>query len=553
MRILLALLALVFAGAAPALETARALADAGAPQLALARVERLQPSDNQAERWGDWEELRLRLLTALARHADALQRAAALSPGLPRPALRRCLLAAARAAIAGGQGAAARGYAARMLWTLEPTPDEVREVRLLVIESHLADRQGAHAFHAMLRYDQDHRPLDRGVAHRFVEQLLELGLDHEAVNWLSALDDQGALKLHLHLRAGLIEPKAAVADARARLNKAEDARYWAVLGEAAEKLGDGALHVEALERLLQGHAAGRPQPQAAAALWRAYSRAAEAAANEARLLAGEDAAWLDLAARQLDARAPRARALYAHLGHHAAAPAVRVRALSRLVELLERDRLPVAALHLFGHDRAPETLDTAARHRLGELAETHSAPALAVRFWQGLAAPAGTLAEEWPLRVAAALWRSGMRERALDTARAALKQTSALPEPAVSRAMTLARDIAIAGSPDSAEQVYAALLPGAGGARGRDILMALGGLAESRGRYAAAADYFLRAALANGPQSADALALNARAAAAVNLARAGHLEDARAQYEWLLARSKDPAQLETARRALARP
>ena len=232
---------------------------------------------------------------------------------------------------------------------------------------------------------------------------------------------------------------------------------------------------------------------------------------------------------------------------------MRVRALSRLVELLERDRLPVAALHLFGHDRAPETLDTAARHRLGELAETHSAPALAVRFWQGLAAPAGTLVEEWPLRVAAALWRSGMRERALDTARAALKQTSALPEPAVSRAMTLARDIAIAGSPDSAEQVYAALLPGAGGARGRDILMALGGLAESRGRYAAAADYFLRAALANGPQSADALALNARAAAAVNLARAGHLEDARAQYEWLLARSKDPAQLETARRALARP
>ena len=40
MRILLALLALVFAGAAPALETARALADAGALQLALARPAR---------------------------------------------------------------------------------------------------------------------------------------------------------------------------------------------------------------------------------------------------------------------------------------------------------------------------------------------------------------------------------------------------------------------------------------------------------------------------------------------------------------------------------
>ena len=43
-----------------------------------------------------------------------------------------------------------------------------------------------------------------------------------------------------------------------------------------------------------------------------------------------------------------------------------------------------------------------------------------------------------------------------------------------------------------------------------------------------------------------------REPAAANLARAGYREDARAQYQWLLKNAKDPSQLETARRELAR-
>lgn len=553
MRIALALLALAFANATPALETARALAEAGAPQLALSRIERLQPAEPSAARWAGWEELRIDLLTALARHDEALRRAAALPASLPAPAMRRCLMAAARAAISAGQGATARSYAARVLWTLGAPPDEARAARLLVIESHLAERQGAHAFHAMLRYDQDHRPLDRNVAGRFVEQLLQLGLDHEAVNWLAGLDDPGSLKLLLRLKTGLIEPGAAIVEARSRLGKTDDARYWRVLAEAAEKQGDGTLRVEALERLLQGFAAGHPQPQAAATLWRAYALEADAAANRARLLAGDDGAWLDLAAGRLGASPPQARAVYAHLSRHAAAPATRLLAGSRLVQSLEKSGLPRAALHLYGGERAPETLESQTRYRLGRMAEAHRAPAVAARFWAGLPAPADTGAEEWQLQIAAVQWQAGMRDRAVDTARAALKQAHALPEPAVVRAMALAREVALAGSADSAEQLYAALLPRAGRSRDREILMALGGIAESGGRYAAAADYFLRAAVANGPRAADPLALQARGAAAANLARAGFGHDARAQYEWLLAHSKDPAQVETARRGLARP
>src|SRR5690349_19662016 len=108
------------------------------------------------------------------------------------------------------------------------------------------------------------------------------------------------------------------------------------------------------------------------------------------------------------------------------------------------------------------------------------------------------------------------------------------------------------GKPGPAGELYALVLPAAGRGQARDILYALGEIAESAGQPARAADYFLRAALADGPQSADALALRARLAAAANLGRAGFREDARAQYEWLVKNAKDAAQVEAARRELAR-
>jgi len=51
---------------------------------------------------------------------------------------------------------------------------------------------------------------------------------------------------------------------------------------------------------------------------------------------------------------------------------------------------------------------------------------------------------------------------------------------------------------------------------------------------------------------ADALALQARLAAALNLARAGYRDDARAQFQWLLQNATDPAQRDIARRELAK-
>jgi hypothetical protein len=540
-------------GSAAALETARSLAESGAPHLALARIEQLQPGDPAAPGWAEWEALRLTLLVELKRNGEALKRAQALPPGMPPPALRRSLLAAARAAVAERQGAVARAHAARLLWQLEPLPEEARAARLLVIDSYFADGLGEAAFRAMLRFEQDYRPLERGTAERFVGQLLDGGMAKEAVNWLANLDDASALKLELRLKAGLADADTVIAQARALLAKSGDTGHWRVLAEAAEKLGNATLRVEALERLLHAsHASAPHRRQAlAAALWQAYATEAKAAANRGHLLSGEDTAWYDLATRLLGTSPLEARALFAHVARSDAAGETRRSAQLQLVFSLQSSGLGLAALNLY-RDAAgdPGALDTQARFLLGAIAESHDYAALAVRLWRGLAAPPGVGDEEWKVRVAAMQWRSGAADAAMDTMRMLSKQAKPLPDPVAGRALALAREMLDRGRADLAQEMLAALLPLAGPGPAREALFALGQAAETAAQHARAADYFLRSALA--AQAPDALALQARLAAAMNLARAGFRDDARAQLQWVLKHSKDAGQVETARRELSR-
>jgi hypothetical protein len=550
-----AIFCVFFSAPAAALETARGLAAAGAPHLALARVEQLQPRDPGGVRWAEWEVLHLNLLVELKRNDEVLKRVAGLPANLAPTALRQCLIAAARAAVASGQGAAARAYAARLLWQFDLPVEETRVVRLLVIDSFLAERQGDAAFRAMLRFDQDYRPLDRDVAGRFVESLLGLGLEKEAVNWLAGLDDASALKLQLRVRAGLSAPDTIAAQARAQIAKGGGPEYWQVLSIAAAKQGDGASRVEALERLL--HYAPGSDPAQAESLWQAYGTEAQAAANQNRLLTGDDNGWLDFAARRLGASPPQSRAVYAHLARAGKIRETRLGAQLQLVFSLYQGGLDRAALRLFDDERlATDALDPQARYLLGNMAETRNAASLAVRFWQALPAPPNVAMEEWHTRVATMQWRAGQHEASMVTMRALFKQAKTMPDTATARAATLAREMFASGKPELAEEVYAGLLPlvteKQQRGQAREILYALGGIAETAARYAQAADYFLRAALADESRPSDALALQARHAAGANLARAGHREDARAQYQWLLKNAKDPAQIETVRRELER-
>ena len=335
----------------------------------------------------------------------------------------------------------------------------------------------------MLRYQQDYKPVERDTAARFVDALLAAGMEKEAVNWFSQLDDASPLKLLVRLKTGLIAPDAAVAQARAALAKSNQAAYWAVLQQAAALQKDPVLQVEALENLLQ-LAGDKPAQRLAAIatdLWKSYAAAAQDVANQNQLLVGEDAGWEDLAARRSAASATAGRALFAYLVQHGKIRATRQSAQLQLVFSLQTAKLALAALRLFDDaTRFPVAqIDPQARFLLGGMAADNNQPAAAARYWQGLATPPTLDPDEWRIRLATVLVRAGSAEPGADVLRALIAGKKTLPADVMQRAVAAVQELQDGGFSKTADELYRALLPLAAARERRDILFALARIAES--------------------------------------------------------------------------
>jgi len=474
---------------------------------------------------------------------------------VPENVARSCLLQGARAAIAVTQGATARDFLARLIWRQEPVADELRQARLLVIESYLAERKPRDAYALMLRYQQDIKPVDRDTAARFVEALLAAGMEKEAVNWLSQLDDASPLKLQLRLKTGLIAPDAAIAQARAALARTgNSAAWWVVAQHAAALQRDRALLVEALENLLQ--LAGDKPPERLAALvaelWQSYAAAAQDAANQNQLLVGDDAKWADFASRRAAASPAVARAFFAYLAQQSTFSDTRRNAQLQLAFSLQQGKLGLTAIRLFSDAaRFPVAqLDPQARYLLGSMALENNQPLTAARYWQGLATPPALDPDEWRIRLAEVLVRAGATDPGAAALRALIAGRKALPAGIMQRAVAAVQELQDAGHARTADELYRALLPLAAAPLRREILFGLGRIAEADDDFQRAADHFLEAALLIDSRATDALAVNARLAAAANLGRAGLKDDARTQFNWLQKNVKDPEKLELIRREL---
>ena len=528
------------------LASTRGLAQAGAIQLALRRIDTLQPADAAAPRWADWERLRLELLAGADRNDELLKRATAWPAGLPAGTRAELHAVAADAALAVGRGAAARDHAGRVLWTPGVSAARQREMRLVVIRSYVREARADDAYRSMLRFQQDYRSLDAATAASFVHGLLDVGMVKEAVAWLSLLEERGTAKLRLRLHTGLVTPQNTVTEARAALSRSEDPAWWRILLEAADRQQAGALRIEALEHLLNAKDALAADPRK---LWEAYVNYAPAAANAHHLLAGDDANWLEFAMRRRDAESAIGRAYLAYLARHARAEPERQRAQAQLAASFATARLPRTALRVYAVwpvDRAVLTAPT--RHTLGTLAETVADHELALLYWQGLPSPEGMPPAVWELRMAALALRAGRAGVATDIARRLTVAQSAIPTAQVPEWIVLAQQFTDHGLHDGAQALFERALPHADTVQGRLVLSGIARLHEARNQPLLAADYYLRAALR--ASSPDAAAAEARLLAGLNLVRAGLRDDARAQFEWLLKNARDPAQIAVARREL---
>jgi len=556
MRILALLILLISFNAraqldADALAITQRIADSGAPQTALARVEQLQPTVVSAPRWDEWEKLRCDLMLRLGRHQALVQRAAALPAGAADAVTAYCQMQAARAAIALSQGAVARETLARLLWRQNVPAAEARALRLLVIESYLAENKPQDAYALMLRYQQDFRPVDRETAARFVDALLSAGMDKEAVNWYSQLDEASPVMVRIRLASGLITPDAAVAQVRAVLAKSRTASaWWSVLKQAATLQNNLLLQVEALENLLHTLDDSRTEriSSYAAELWKLYIAAAQEFANKEQLLQGDDANWSDYAARRMGASPVMARVFYAHLARLSKSTDSRQNAQLQLVFSLRGDNMGLVALHLFNDQFPVAQLDAQARYLLGSIALDRDQAAVAARYWLGLSVPPASDPDEWQIRLAQTLVRGGQANAGADALRALLAGRTSLPSGTMQRAVACVQQLQDSAQLKAADDLYRLLLPLADARDRRKILVGLGRVAEAGKSFQHAADFFLQAALLGDGGVADAVAFDARIAAASNMVRAGLKDDARAQLDWLQKNVKESEKLEIIRR-----
>jgi hypothetical protein len=526
--------------------------DAGAAELALTRIEALQPQDRVTAAWAEWEGLRCEALARLNRSAELLQRVDALPPAAA--SLTACFVEAARAAIVKNPQTA-RAHAARVLWQRSATPADVKAVRMIVIDSYITERRGEDAFRSMLRYQQDYQPLDRAVADRFADALLDLAQERDALNWLGRTDEVSATRMRLHLRGGVLSPEAVIKQARAALVRNPDPAYWRAIDEAAVRSGNSSLHVEAQERLLQSADVRNEAAVSVGAqrLWQGYLDTASEIGNREQLLMGDDGAWADYAARRLGSDPFLSRAFYGFLAQRAQNADIRRNAQRQLAASLSTSGLDYTALRLVERPGfEAEALDAQTRYLLGTVAAKRNESALALKLWDGLAAPATANATEWELTLARTALRAGKAEASASTIERLLAGRTATSAELAQSILDVAQEMLDLRALDDAEAVYTLLIPTAPENRAREALFGRGRAQELKGDAIAAAGSYLRSALLAQSGVPDALALQGRLLAGLNLMRAGFKNDARAQFEWLLKNAKDPALVEAARRGLSR-
>jgi hypothetical protein len=333
------------------------------------------------------------------------------------------------------------------------------------------------------------------------------------------LDDSDPVKLRAELKTGLITPDAAIGAAGG---------HPEILLEAAKMKGDASLEIKAMEALV---AAGKIP---GAALWQGYLDNAVAFSNHYALLQGNYAAWFNTIAKMDDPYARRS--LLAYLSRHALDAQSRDGAVSIMIDSLKD--APRIAVGIFS-DSA--TLSPAARLALGEMALRNGDFSSCTHFWDGLA-----LQGSEPLDLAQAWLKTGRPEKAAATLDQYLKGAKTL-DPAISKRMlALARQMASMQATAS-KDLLTTLAPLVDIGTRREILVLQGDI--SADPQTAAAYYFEAATLIEAKQGDD-LAMSARLACAEHLQKAGFLQDAKAQYKWLLARTKDPAGIREIKRQL---
>ncbi len=469
----------------------------GLPALALTSLPDNLAAD--APTWASTEALRWQAMAQLHQD-DALLQRIAHTPAAQVPVMAE-LMAEVGAPVALRQKnpAQALNWLAQAIWLGQPTAGQLREWRAQVVRASLAAGDVRAAYAEWLKYQQDYRDAELSLAQDVTQALVLAGLVQDALMMTARPDISAGLRTWVQLKAGLLDPAAAVA-AMPKLLAKPDVWVFMAQQEAALRLKMPGLAITAEEALLSRYPAEQLAGLAmnGSRLWNDYRAYAVQLSNENSLLQGQDADWQALADRLAADNPAGQRALLAYIAEKGLAPERRDAAADGLLNAWRA--LGTTALVV---DSPLLQLGDQVRWNWGYAAFEQGKLDVAGHWWAALP-PDFSVNDwpSWPLARMQALLAAGQN----DEARALLgsvSYTAALPADDAARVIDVARRWAEGGHVTEARQWLRQLQAVLDGADWRSALRWRGRLALQQHDYtAAAADFLNVAASAKGNEAA---------------------------------------------------
>lgn len=526
-------------------------AEAGAPQLALRQLDQgiAQASgDTQAE----WQRWQWQLLGKVGSADTVLQRAASLPKDTPADVQLVAASLAASAALSLGDGVLSRTYLARLLWVLPTDKTTYRELRAMVVQSHLMPQPDAEAASVMLRYQQDFGT-DVALLRTYALAMLQAGREAEVVWARTQLPQDDPVTALIDANSDQLSD----VDTRQRLlavlnDNAVSTPMLLMVRKITAQMNAPELQIQTNERLLSS--VTPPQEVTATDMWKAYRSLTQSFGNVRLLLFGSDAGWADLARESASNNKVMARAIWAYLAREAQDPALRSEAQQQFLTQLLVQHLDRAALRLFisaWPDLPASAFNAAVRYRLGQLALDEGEYKLAAGLWQDIeAVPTGVNTADWQVHRATLFVRQGLWSAAGDAVSAWLDQVATAPPDAGWQMGQVVQQMSQQATMTApAQDLFKRLLPVVAPLQRRVVQYRLGQMADAQHKPLAAAQWYLQAA--TQLPLIDGFAAQARLDAAASLDQAGLHEDAKTQYALVLKTSPDIAQQAAAQYALS--
>jgi hypothetical protein len=539
------------------LERVRALTKGGATQLALRLLEQNQPAASQTEAWIQWEKQRYALYRTQRDWAQLSERATHLPADLPPEFVHWAKTEAVRARLNANDAPGARRVLRDLLWQEQGSRDERAEWRQLVIRSYLIENNVGDALTAMQKYREDFQVNSPAWRQLEATILIRAGKPKEAYTLVGGIKthDGQLLSLLAGLQGGMLPPATVLTRA---LNLAEETRnkpalnqqVWLLVAEAAARANDAPRRMYALEHALTDARTVAATDALLTAhaddLWQAYDRYAESVGNEARLLVGNDVAWVKKAESYKRDDAMLARAFYAFLSGHAGTD-TRKLAQQRFVDSLFEDGRAEVVRALYTTSRRYPDLKKVpeyVRYRLADQALADYDIAFAGRVMQGLEnPPTGEDADNWALRRARVLIYAGEQRAAVQLLNGMLTDKKKLDDVFAERYIQVLFDLQAAEQNTQAITLLESVFQLTSNARiQRESLYWMADSKAALGEHQQAAELYLRSASYQHPTGGDMWGQTARYHAAEELGKAGLTQDARLVYQALLRHADDAKQ-----------